>query len=194
MNSTDLEVKKLIYLYIINYAKSQPELAILAINSFRNDAMDKNNPFVRALAIRTMGCIRVKEISEYLTDSLRRGLKDEDSYVRKTAVLTVAKLYDVSPEMVEGQGFIELLIESVEDGNAMVVSNALASLQAIQHSKGLVDQPLFTLTTTIVTKLLLALNESSEWGSIYIIDTIFYYTPKDSTETELILDRIVPRI
>lgn len=35
MATTDLELKKLIYLYIINYAKSHPDLAILAINTFR---------------------------------------------------------------------------------------------------------------------------------------------------------------
>lgn len=32
--TTDLEVKKLVYLYLINYAKSQPELAIMAVNTF----------------------------------------------------------------------------------------------------------------------------------------------------------------
>lgn len=41
METSDLELKKLIYLYIINYSKSHPDLAILAINSFRKDAMDK---------------------------------------------------------------------------------------------------------------------------------------------------------
>lgn len=35
MATTDLELKKLIYLYIINYAKTHPDLAILAINTFR---------------------------------------------------------------------------------------------------------------------------------------------------------------
>ena len=30
----DLELKKLVYLYLMNYAKTQPELAILAINTF----------------------------------------------------------------------------------------------------------------------------------------------------------------
>jgi vesicle coat complex subunit len=34
MQTEDLELKKLIYLYLINYAKSQPELVILAINTF----------------------------------------------------------------------------------------------------------------------------------------------------------------
>lgn len=34
MQTPNLELKKLIYLYLINYAKSEPELAILAVNTF----------------------------------------------------------------------------------------------------------------------------------------------------------------
>ena len=34
MQTEDLELKKLIYLYLINYAKTQPEMAILAVNTF----------------------------------------------------------------------------------------------------------------------------------------------------------------
>merc|ERR1719316_1877346 len=40
MQTTSLDLKKLVYLYVINYAKAQPELAILAINSFRKDVND----------------------------------------------------------------------------------------------------------------------------------------------------------
>lgn len=36
----NLELKKLVYLYLINYAKSQPELALLAVNTFVKDAND----------------------------------------------------------------------------------------------------------------------------------------------------------
>lgn len=97
METNNLELKKLIYLYIINYAKTQPDLALLGINSFRKDAVDKTNPFLRALAVRTMGCIRVSAITEYLFDPLKAAIKDEDSYVRKTAAICIAKLYDVSP-------------------------------------------------------------------------------------------------
>lgn len=35
METNNLELKKLLYLYIINYAKTQPDLALLGINSFR---------------------------------------------------------------------------------------------------------------------------------------------------------------
>lgn len=100
MESPNLQLKKLIYLYMINYARSHPDLAILGTNSFRKDAKDKGNPFLRALAVRTMGCIRIKQIAEYLCDPLKLALRDEDSYVRKTAVLCVPKLFDIHPELI----------------------------------------------------------------------------------------------
>ena len=37
------------------------------------------NPFLRALAVRTMGCIKVKQITEYLLDPLKSAIKDEVS-------------------------------------------------------------------------------------------------------------------
>ena len=49
-----MEVKKLVYLYLINYAKSNPDLTIMAVNSFVKDS-EHPSPLIRALAIRTMG-------------------------------------------------------------------------------------------------------------------------------------------
>jgi len=57
-----------------NYAKSHPELCILAVNTFVQDSEDPN-PLVRALAIRTMGCIRVDKMVDYLGEPLRKCLK-----------------------------------------------------------------------------------------------------------------------
>lgn len=34
-------------------------------------------------------------------DPVKEAVKDEDSYVRKTAAICIAKLYDVSPELIE---------------------------------------------------------------------------------------------
>lgn len=34
MQTENLELKKLVYLYLINYAKSHPDLTILAVNTF----------------------------------------------------------------------------------------------------------------------------------------------------------------
>jgi AP-1 complex subunit beta-1 len=127
MQTGNLELKKLVYLFVINYSKSQPDLAVMGVNTFRRDCNDPN-PLIRALAIRTMGCVRVDKIVEYLCEPLRRCLKDEDPYVRKTAALCVAKLYDLNPELCEDQGFVDMLREAVSDANPAVVANAVAAL------------------------------------------------------------------
>ena len=38
-----------------------------------------------------------------------RWVQDDDPYVRKTAAVCVAKLFDINPELVDDRGFIEML-------------------------------------------------------------------------------------
>ncbi|KAG1359685.1 beta-adaptin-like protein C [Cocos nucifera] len=162
MQTENLELKKLVYLYLINYAKSQPDLAILAVNTFVKDSQDPN-PLIRALAVRTMGCIRVDKITEYLCDPLQRCLKDDDPYVRKTAAICVAKLYDINAELVEDRGFLESLKDLISDNNPMVVANAVAALAEIQECS---TRPIFELTSHTLSKLLTALNECTDCSKL----------------------------
>lgn len=124
MQTEDLEQKKLVYLYLINYAKTQPELVILAVNTFVKDT-DDPNPLIRALAIRTMGVLRAEKIIDYISDPLRKCLRDDNPYVRKTAVLCVAKLYDINPVLAVENGFISALQDMVGDSNPSVRSPAI---------------------------------------------------------------------
>lgn len=94
-------------------------LESLACPIFAQDCEDPN-PLIRALAVRTMGCIRVDKITEYLCEPLRKCLKDEDPYVRKTAAVCVAKLYDINAALVEDQGFLDQLKDLLSDSNPMV--------------------------------------------------------------------------
>uniref|UniRef100_A0A8C1U052 Adaptor related protein complex 2 subunit beta 1 n=1 Tax=Cyprinus carpio TaxID=7962 RepID=A0A8C1U052_CYPCA len=164
MQTDNLELKKLVYLYLMNYAKSQPDMAIMAVNSFVKDCEDPN-PLIRALAVRTMGCIRVDKITEYLCEPLRKCLKDEDPYVRKTAAVCVAKLHDINAQMVEDQGFLDSLRDLIADSNPMNIN-----------------------------KLLTALNECTEWGQIFILDCLSNYNPKDEREAQSICERVTPRL
>lgn len=135
VETQNLDLKKLVYLYIINYAKSQPDLAVLAVNTFRKDARERVNPLIRGLAVRTMGCIGVETILDYMCDPLKDSMNDEDPYVRKTAAICVAKLYEISQQRVEEYRFINKLIDMLSDGNGMVVSNAVAALSDISNAK-----------------------------------------------------------
>ncbi|CAI9094121.1 OLC1v1029807C1 [Oldenlandia corymbosa var. corymbosa] len=190
MQTENLELKKLVYLYLINYAKSQPDLAILAVNTFVKDSQDPN-PLIRALAVRTMGCIRVDKITEYLCDPLQRCLKDDDPYVRKTAAICVAKLYDINAELVEDRGFLEALKDLISDNNPMVVANAVAALAEIQETSA---KPVFELTSNTLSKLLTALNECTEWGQVFILDALSKYKTTDAREAENIVERVTPRL
>ncbi|KAK1351433.1 beta-adaptin-like protein C [Heracleum sosnowskyi] len=190
MQTENLELKKLVYLYLINYAKSQPDLAILAVNTFVKDSQDPN-PLIRALAVRTMGCIRVDKITEYLCDPLQRCLKDDDPYVRKTAAICVAKLYDINAELVEDRGFLDSLKGMISDNNPMVVANAVAALAEIEDNS---SRPIFEITSQTLTKLLTALNECTEWGQVFILDALSKYKAADAREAESIVERVTPRL
>ncbi|PSS04193.1 Beta-adaptin-like protein [Actinidia chinensis var. chinensis] len=190
MQTENLELKKLVYLYLINYAKSHPDLAILAVNTFVKDSQDPN-PLIRSLAVRTMGCIRVDKITEYLCDPLQRCLKDDDPYVRKTAAICVAKLYDINAELVEDRGFLEALKDLISDNNPMVVANAVAALAEIQENS---TRPIFEITSHTLSKLLTALNECTEWGQVFILDALSKYKAVDAREAENIVERVTPRL
>ncbi|KAF3816683.1 hypothetical protein GH733_014031 [Mirounga leonina] len=191
MQTDNLELKKLVYLYLMNYAKSQPDMAIMAVNSFVKDCEDPN-PLIRALAVRTMGCIRVDKITEYLCEPLRKCLKDEDPYVRKTAAVCVAKLHDINAQMVEDQGFLDSLRDLIADSNPMVVANAVAALSEISESHP--NSNLLDLNPQNINKLLTALNECTEWGQIFILDCLSNYNPKDDREAQSICERVTPRL
>lgn len=190
MASTDLELKKLVYLYIMNYAKSEPDLAILAVNSFVLDSQSPS-PLIRALAVRTMGCIHVPRITEYLCQPLHKCLRDTDPYVRKTAAICVAKLHEISPELVETQGFLDALTDLLSDGKPMVVANAVAALIEIEATS---TSSVFEIDSKILSKLLAGLNECAEWGQVFILDALASYIPRTPREAEQICERVTPRL
>ena len=60
--SSNLEIKKLVYLYVLSNARLQQEKALLAVNTFLLDCRNHPSPIIRALAIRTMLCLRVDSL------------------------------------------------------------------------------------------------------------------------------------
>lgn len=93
--------------------------------------MNDPNPLVRALALRTVSYIHVREFVEATVQPLKELLRDSDAYVRKTATFCVAKLYDHDKKLVESSDLIERLNNMLRDENPTVVSSALASLMDI---------------------------------------------------------------
>ena len=177
MQTDTLELKKLVYLYLTHCAESQPDMAIMAVNSFMKDCEDPN-PLIWALAVRTMGCIWVDEITEYLCEPLHKCLKDEDPYVWKTVknAVYVAKLHDINTQTVDDQEFLDSLRDLIADSNPMVVANAVAALSEISESY---PNNLLSLNPQNINKLLTALNECTKWSQTFILDCLSNYNLKD---------------
>jgi AP-4 complex subunit beta-1 len=82
----------MIYLYLGNYAESNPELAIMAVHSYVKD-LDNNDAKIRGLALRSMFNLRFEGVQEYLSTALVKGLNDLDPYVKKTAIMACIKYF-----------------------------------------------------------------------------------------------------
>jgi AP-1 complex subunit beta-1 len=154
------------------------------------DAQNKDSPMIRALSIRTMGCIRVEEIVTYLCETLKSGLSDEDSYVQKTSCICVAKLFCTCPQLVKDNGLIDRLIEMLNSGNSIVLSSAIVALSEISLLSG---NSYLDIDSKLLKRILIALNEANEWGQIYILDALITCNNKKKAKyAEMIIDATVP--
>jgi vesicle coat complex subunit len=128
---------------------------------------------------------------DYMEEPLRKTLRDESPYVRKTAAICVAKLFDLNPAMCIENGFLEILQELIGDPNPMVVANSVQALSEITETAP--ETRALVITPAILKKLLMALNECTEWGRVTILSTLADYPPTDVKESEHICERVAPQ-
>ncbi len=126
-----------------------------------------------------------------MEDPLRKTLRDESPYVRKTAAICVAKLFDLNPTMCLENGFLETLQELLGDPNPMVVANAVTALAEINQAAP--ETRAMQITPAALKKMLTALNECTEWGRVTILTTLADYKAVDVKESEHICERVSPQ-
>lgn len=188
VGTNNITTKKLIYIYLVNFSKNEPEQSIMAVNAFIKDSEDPN-PIIRALAVRTMCRIKIETVAEYMLIPLKKCLSDSNAYVRKTAALAVAKLYEIIPESVENTDLLNILLTLLKDDNPMVVSNSAAALIEINEHRA---TPFFILNQANISPLLSATTQCSEWVLIMILDSISHYQPPTAEESNFLIDRLTP--
>lgn len=138
-----------------------------------------------------MGCIRVDKMVDYMEEPLRKTLRDESPYVRKTAAICVAKLFDLNPAMCLENGFLEMLQEMIGDPNPMVVANSVTALAEINETAP--ETKALQITPNTLRKMLMALNECTEWGRVTILTSLAEYKTVDVKESEHICERVSPQ-
>merc|ERR1719272_1369831 len=114
---------------------------------------------IRGLALRSLCSLNILNMVEYLQPAVKAALEDVNGYVRKTAVIGVVKVFNISRASIEDTDMVETLRHMVNDSDAHVVANTIYALEEV-----LVDEGGWQPTKEIATKLLNRLQQFSEWG------------------------------
>ncbi|KAF8539570.1 adaptin N terminal region-domain-containing protein [Trichophaea hybrida] len=166
--SPALEIKKLVYIYLLRYAEFEPDLALLSINTIQK-ALNDQNQVMRAMAIRVMSGIRVPVISQIVALAIKKGVTDLSSYVRKCAALAIPKCYKLDPTTMPQ--LTDHLGTLLGDRSHYVMSAAVMAFLEIAPSRYDLIHPHFR---TLV-KLLI---DMDEWGQLAMLRLLNGYARK----------------
>ncbi|XP_038989039.1 AP3-complex subunit beta-A [Phoenix dactylifera] len=164
--SPSLEVKKLVYLYLLHYAEKRPNEALLSINCFQKDLSD-TNPLVRAWALRAMAGIRLHVVAPLVLVAVSKCARDPSAYVRKCAAHALPKIYDLHQD--ENTSALEELVDILlSDHSPGVIGAAAAAFNAVCPSN-------LSLIAKHFRRLCEMLPDVEEWGQILLIEILLRY-------------------
>ncbi|KAM7274821.1 hypothetical protein ACFE04_016687 [Oxalis oulophora] len=187
--TSDIVLKKMCYLYVGNYAKGNPELALLTINFLQRDCKDMD-PMIRGLALRSLCSLRVANLVEYLVGPLGSGLKDNSSYVRTVAVMGILKLYHISASTCTDADFpvvLKHLMLNDPDPQEILNSEACVSEEASREKDALISKP-------VIYYFLNRIKEFSEWSQCLVLELVGKYVPSDNNEIFDVMNLLEDRL
>ncbi|KAL4747363.1 hypothetical protein BDW72DRAFT_16047 [Aspergillus terricola var. indicus] len=163
--SANLEVKKLVYIYLVHHAETEPDLALLSINAIQKSLTDQN-PQARAMALRTMASIRVPVINQIVSLAIKRGCGDMSPHVRKAAALAIPKCYRLDPStQPQLIGYIETLLG---DTQYFVAGPAVSAfLEVCPDRIDLIHKHYRSLVKKLV--------DMDEWGQLATLRLLTFY-------------------
>ena len=166
--STSLEIKKLVYIYLLHHAEAEPDTALLSINTIQKSLSD-GNAQVRALALRVMSAIRVPVISQIVALGIKRGVADMSPHVRKAAALAIPKCYRLDPNTLPQ--LLDHLGVLLGDRQYFVAGAAVAAfLQIAPQRLDLIHRHYRSLVRKIV--------DMDEWGQLATLQLMLIYARK----------------
>lgn len=172
-NTSNIALKKLIYMYLCEYARRNSELALLTVNTLTKDCEDVS-PIIRGLAIRSMGSFCLRNLIEYLLPAVVTALGDAHPYVRKNAVFAAAKLLPLASGV--GAELVERVEDAVaglvRDKDATVALNAISAVREIETLLGAAGLFRRVVTKDVVAGLLPGMAGLSIWAQCHVIELL----------------------
>ncbi len=170
--TNDEVMKKMIYFYLTTYAEDNPDLAIMAVNTFKKDCKH-TSPKIRGLALRNLCSFRSSDYVNNTLPVIRELLNDFEPYVKKTAIMGLLKVFYVEPETIlTDDSLINSLSTLIKDSDPLVSVNAFLCLDEILVSEGGIP-----INMKMYLYLMRRLKEYNEWNQTCILDALYRYTP-----------------
>jgi len=174
VGAPNLEVRKMVYIYLARYANhdnSCRELALLSINAFQRGLADRE-PLLRSLALRVLTCMDVPDVLQLQILGLRTCCKDSSPYVRKCAASAVGKLHPRCLEAgdgVQADQLVDIVTNLLEeDGSTMVLTSAMIAFYEICPQR-------LDLLHGCYRKMCHLLTDMDEWGQAVVLDALMQY-------------------
>ncbi|KAM4720362.1 AP-3 complex subunit beta-1 isoform 2-T2 [Anableps anableps] len=163
--SKNIELKKLVYVYLVRYAEEQQDLALLSISTFQRALKDPNQ-FIRASALRVLSSVRVPIIVPIMMLAIKEAASDLSPYVRKTSAHAIQKLYSLDPDQKEQ--LIEVIEKLLKDKSTLVAGSVVMAFEEVCPDR-------IDLIHKNYRKLCNLLVDVEEWGQVVIINMLTRY-------------------
>ncbi|XP_026058164.1 AP-3 complex subunit beta-2-like isoform X2 [Carassius auratus] len=161
----NIEVKKLVYVYLVRYAEEQQDLALLSISTFQRGLKDPNQ-LIRASALRVLSSIRVTIIVPIMMLAIKEAASDMSPYVRKTAAHAIPKLHSLDPD--QKDQLIEVIEKLLADKTTLVAGSVVMAFEEVCPDR-------IDLIHKNYRKLCNLLIDVEEWGQVVIINMLTRY-------------------
>lgn len=172
----DLEAKKMIYLYIGNYAESNPDLALLAVNTFLKDC-NSTDPKIRGLVLRSLCSLKSQISSNEVKTQVVKMLEDPSPYVQKIAIFGCVKIFYVDNNFMDEYDIYDSFYNMLRSNHPMVVASVINALNEI-----LLDEGGMAVNSKIIIYLINRFKEFSDYGQGLLVELAMKYTPRDDDE------------
>ncbi|XP_061149629.1 AP-3 complex subunit beta-1 [Syngnathus typhle] len=163
--SKNIELKKLVYVYLVRYAEEQQDVALLSISTFQRALKDPNQ-LIRASALRVLSSIRVSIIVPIMMLAIKEAAADLSPYVRKTSAHAIQKLYSLDPEQKEH--LIQVIEKLLKDKSTLVAGSVVMAFEEVCPDR-------IDLIHKNYRKLCNLLVDVEEWGQVVIISMLTRY-------------------
>lgn len=162
----DPVTRQLAYVFLNHYAEEAPDVVMLSVNTFQRSLTD-SDPIVRALSIKVMSSIKLKDNLPAIFDAVNQVIGDPSPYVKKAAAFAMIKACELEPNEIEN--YLPLIERLLADSSPIAFSGAIAAYWSLCPDNIDMLHPHFRYMCQNISKF-------DEYAQLFIIRALTIYS------------------